>query len=1017
MCRVLGGTLVVVLCCLAGWPTVEAPVDARLLEARAAFDEAAWHQRDGSYADAIPRSEHALALREAVLGPKHPEVATSLDQLGTLLVERGDTVRAGVLLQRALDIREAAPGTNPLDVARSLGNLAVFHGDRRHYGHAESLHRRALAIQEAALGREHPEVARTLKNLALVHADQGFHARAEPLFEHALRIQEAALGRNHPEVARTLHSLARLYSVQGLSAQAEPLYESARRIQEEKLGREHPDVARTLSNLARLYSSQGFDARAEALHLRALHILKKSLGQDAPEVAWSLNNLANIYSRRGLYARAEPLHLGALAIMEKALGEKHPDLACALNNLALFYSSQGFYSWAEPLLTRALTLQETALGTRHQDVAKALNNLARLYLDQGLNDRAEPLLTRALDILEAAPGASHSEVARSTLSNLGWLRVDQHRLAEGVSLLSEAFAISERRLRQEALSISESRLSSLLQQLRTEEERLYSLLRAHPEDAGVRRLVLSAVLLRKGRSAEELADLSRTIYRDLGEKDRETFEQLRDVRARFAELSHEGPGTLSPADHRRRLKELAEQGDALDAELAQRSAPLRALTALPPPEQIVDRVAAALPSGGVLVELVAWLDQPLGPVAGTRESQGLHRVHYLALVLFLDGSIRAVDLGTASRIDRAAKNLRAALARRDSGYKRSAQALYALAFQPLLPLLGKARRVYLAPDGQLGLVPFATLHDGQRSLLDSFELSYLTSGKDLLPRADGVSPARSVIVLADPDLTSPLAASQVKTSSSTSRSTGLERFLDTRGASVANPSWVPLPGTRQEAEALQRLMPQAQLFLGKEATRERLLGITTPGVLHIAAHGYFEEDATPVSGSRAVGHFGGFNGGKWPLPQADPLLRSGLVLAGARAPTPPGAARSQANRSLVTALELSGLNLWGTQLVVLSACDTGRGDVKLGQGIYGLRRAFIVAGAETVVTSLWKVNDDSTRLFMEEYYRFLLAGRGRTEALNLAMRKLRESRPHPYYWAPFIALGQDGPLQLAHPSP
>jgi CHAT domain-containing protein len=186
------------------------------------------------------------------------------------------------------------------------------------------------------------------------------------------------------------------------------------------------------------------------------------------------------------------------------------------------------------------------------------------------------------------------------------------------------------------------------------------------------------------------------------------------------------------------------------------------------------------------------------------------------------------------------------------------------------------------------------------------------------------------------------------------------------------------------------------LLLGPEATKHALLTLHTPGILHIATHGFFREDA---AGSL--------------LP--DPLLRSGLVLAGASAPQEqPGPLRHE--DSLVTALELAGLDLWGTQLVVLSACDTGRGDIKAGQGVYGLRRALVSAGAESVVTSLWKVNDETSRELMERYYRNLLAGQGRGEALRTAMRALRQTHPNPYSWAPFILLGKDTPLQGLAPA-
>ncbi|HZI04112.1 MAG TPA: CHAT domain-containing protein, partial [Archangium sp.] len=170
-------------------------------------------------------------------------------------------------------------------------------------------------------------------------------------------------------------------------------------------------------------------------------------------------------------------------------------------------------------------------------------------------------------------------------------------------------------------------------------------------------------------------------------------------------------------------------------------------------------------------------------------------------------------------------------------------------------------------------------------------------------------------------------------------------------------------------------------------------------------------------GSRALGQFGALGEQSSAPGLPDPLLRSGLVLAGARAQrsedSGPGGASPDS--ALVTALELAGLNLWGTQLVVLSACDTGRGEVKLGQGVYGLRRALVVAGAETVVMSLWKVNDGATHELMESYYRNLLAGQGRATALREAMRVLRATRPHPYYWAPFITVGRDAPLHALAP--
>ena len=307
-------------------------------------------------------------------------------------------------------------------------------------------------------------------------------------------------------------------------------------------------------------------------------------------------------------------------------------------------------------------------------------------------------------------------------------------------------------------------------------------------------------------------------------------------------------------------------------------------------------------------------------------------------------------------------------------------------------------------------MPFTALHDGHRYLVDTFHITYLTSGKDLLAREEDRPSSTSVVILADPAFSAaPAAASpgEPSTPEPTERSVGLQRLFSTLRTEGADVPWTPLPGTRVEAETLRRLLPQAQLLLGADATKQALLNLSTPGVLHIATHGFFLEDAHASPGSRAVGHFGAVGASPPELP-GDPLLRSGLVLAGIR----PATAASGAPRpedSLATALELTGLNLWGTQLVVLSACDTGRGQISLGEGVYGLRRAFLVAGAETLVISLWKIRDEVTHQLMESYYRHLLAGEDRSAALREAMREFRQKHPHPHFWAPFISLGRDAP--------
>ena len=581
------------------------------------------------------------------------------------------------------------------------------------YAEALLQEERALALGEEALGKEHPDILPLLHRLAQLHLRQGHYARAEQLFTRALAIEEATHGPDQPEVTASLHNLAYLAQKQGQYTRVEGLYRRVLAINEAVLGKEHPDIASTLEGLAGFYHS------------------------------------------RRQYSRAEPLYARALAIREAALGKEHPDVAISLHNLALAHHAQGNYAQAEPLYRRALAINQAALGERHPSIATSLNSLAALLKDQGKYAQAEPLYERALALREETLGRDHPDVA-TLLSNQGHLQLAQHRLDKALPLFERALVITEQHLRQETFSFSEERLAGVLSLLREYEECLFTLVRAYPGDERVRRLALTAALLRKGRSLHEIANTSRIISRSLSPSDRETFERLRALRARISMLSLAGPEGRSPSDLQEQVKPLDEQGDALEAELARRSEPLRALYALPPPMEMLGRVAASLPKDGVLVEFVTSCCSTL---VHTPESVLSHRpsdVHYLALVLFADGRTHAIDLGSVERIDRAALRLHQVYSGRAASLLGDAQVAFAFAFSPLMPLLaGKAQQVFLAPDGQLALIPFAALHDGGDFLLERWNFTYLTSGQELLRRAAEPPATRSVVVLADPAFDAP----------------------------------------------------------------------------------------------------------------------------------------------------------------------------------------------------------------------------------------------------------------------
>jgi CHAT domain-containing protein len=378
-------------------------------------------------------------------------------------------------------------------------------------------------------------------------------------------------------------------------------------------------------------------------------------------------------------------------------------------------------------------------------------------------------------------------------------------------------------------------------------------------------------------------------------------------------------------------------------------------------------------------------------------------------VLAHKGQPRYADLGEAAVIDRAVDSLRQAL--RDpkrADVSRLARAVDEKVMQPVRPLLGEARKVLISPDGALNLIPFAALVDERnKHLVERYSITYLTSGRDLLrlqvPRQNRTGP----LVVANPNFGVVTSLGPPADQKSGRLQPGDQSGVQ---SDFSRMIFTMLPGTAGEARTLKSLLPRATVLTEDQATESALKQARGPNILHIATHGFFLEDVEQkVDNTRGGGWFGegiapisDLRSGAWAARIENPLLRSGLALAGFNR------RRSGEDDGALTAMEAAGLDLWGTKLVVLSACDTGVGEVKNGEGVYGLRRALALAGSESQVMSLWPVSDKHTRDLMIAYYRALLRGEGRGEALRSAQLKMLRGgeQQHPYYWASFIQSGE-----------
>jgi CHAT domain-containing protein/tetratricopeptide (TPR) repeat protein len=940
---------------------------------------------EGKYKEASAIWERMLSLSSKVLAADSLLNADGLNVLGQLCYMQGAYTRAEAYFKRALAIREKNLGSDHATVADSLYNLAILYKTKGVYSKAEPLHLRALAIRERSLGSDHPDTAASLDGLARLYTDQGAYSKAEPLYLRALAILEKNLGGDHPDTATSLNNLAELQNYKGAYNKVEPLLIRALAIRERSLGSDHPDTAGSLNNLAILYSDQGAYVKAEPLFLRALAIFEKSLGGNHPATATNLNNLAVLYQEQGAFKKVGPLLIRALAIRERSLGRDHPDTAASLINLAVLYIELGSYSKVEPLLLRALSIQEKSLGKYHSDTASGLNDLAYFYEKQSAYSKAEPLLLRALAIRERSLGSDHPDTAAS-LIHLAINLYARNNYKSSILYLQNGVTMETRFIHRELPYLSINRRMALLRSIGRAHELIFSfpgLVGDSLSFALAIRLNRQGLLSEIERRQAELAALQ-------GPQ-----QQLRDeLSAVTIQLS--SASLLSP--QRRALRTRQE-------ELEQQF--YRLLPELKLSNVAIADVASALPAGSALVEL-----QKYQPFDGRKPMDQLWGdPRYFALILRPDQSITAVQLGPAAPIE---SSIQKAL-QASSENTTDAQPLWGrvsdLVLKPLMPALTGSSQWFLSPDAELNRVPFAALpapQDPSKPLAQAIQLRLLTTGRELLRLQQPIKAATVPVVMANPAF---------ERDGRASRSANLlasNAASQSRSADLAAKVWKPLPGSELEGRQVSAQLGTAPLT-GVAASTRQLQQLKSPRVLHIASHGFFVGDSdTKPSEPLAMlqdqtSLLRRFRG-------EDPQLRSGLVLAGANQPD-----ADPTDDGYLTAAEAAALKLDGTELVVLSACSTGQGTIRTGEGVYGLQRALAVAGARSTLLSLWKVDDVATAEFMRRFYSRLKAGEPRSDAVAATQEEFRSGSVRdaktgqrwdsPYYWAAWQLVGDWRPIK------
>ena len=977
--------------------------------------------RGGRSGEALEALETLQAQRAQRFGGQAPErLRGELDRanLERALGQRAAATARLEALALAPGFRDGALGA---ELKEAQARLAFDAGADRE---ALEAAQESLRLREALFADDHPLLLETKNLLAAITLRLGDRPAAEGAWREVLAGFERRYGEESLATLTVMSNLGMLLEQVGLFDEAEPLLRDALAAARSVLGPTHPQTLTIMNNLALLLESQGTFDQAEALYLEPLETLR-ALGQgERPEALAMENNLAYLYLLQGAGAEAQRRFAGLFDRFSGTLGRTHPDTLRALNNRGRAEALLGDLGAARHSLLSALAGREARYGPVHRDVIRSQIDLGSLEAQEGALTAAEARLREALSRAERGLGEAHPYTF-DALNALAAVLRQQGKKDAAFRLQRTGF---ERRTAffQRVLPVTgENAREGYLRLHRPELDAFLALIPNHPDEAEAGRALLEVSLARKGLLLAIASDIAQIASLGLNPELAALTESLADARETLAQLTLGGPGEGDPLTHLAKLR--AEEGRIEDLQRALGRASLRYQQTIEAPT--IEELAARLPTeGAALVDFLAY-----------RDDEGTRRL--LAAVLQRDSegvmAVQPITFAPLDKIEEGIRYYRELIQDEgvgDDELLEEGMFLYEDVWAPVAEYLNPDLPVYLVPDGLLNILPFDALVDeDERYLLETLDLRILSSIRDLLPNRLPAA-AAPPLVMAGPDYDTDAVADPEQMAQARSRAAGRpapmggrakedEALPASRAAVVLESlraasdglrglSFSPLPGARLEGELIVRRLGEeagtAPEILTALDAQEAVLGQLTapPAILHLATHGFFlapEEKLRKrlMKAQRSAEMI-------IPPPGDNPLLRAGLAFAGINENAPFFGQLDTRNDGVLTAMEVLDLDLTGTQLAVLSACETGLGEIHEGEGVYGLRRAFQEAGVREVVTSLWEVSDAGTQALMTAMYARLAEGMAPREALREAQRELAASPRwgYPYVWAAFMMVSR-----------
>jgi tetratricopeptide (TPR) repeat protein len=954
--------------------------------ARSTGNLGTYYSRIGQYDKAEPLIIECRDSTARILGRENGEYANVTNSLGLLYKNMGAFEKAEPLYIEAKQVREKIFGKEHADYASSASNLGTLYQAMGLFEKADTLYREALKIREKVIGKENGDYASSLNNIAILNRMMGRFDEAEKLYIESMQIRERVLGKEHPDYSASLNNLAVLYWATGQFEKVEPLHLEAMSLREKIFGKNSFEYTQSGNNLATFYKDMGQYEKAEKMYNEMMQIEAQVLGKEHSEYAICVNNLAILYMKMNQYAKAEPLYIEAKQIREKALGKEHPDYANSCDNLGILYAEMGQHEKSKQLFEEAKQVNKTIFGNDHPEYANSCGNLASYYMDNGQFELAEKLFLETQRIYENSYGKSSIDyiINSENLAMVYWALNNTQKASE---YFAEAVKARDSNLKYIFRFASEKEKRDYLQNMSDLDQKIlsFSLATNSIHNQG---FLYDLSLSSRNAILSSSQQLRQAIINSANNMLLGKYDQWINTREQLAFW------LSKPVEARLKRDSLLEAGsNTLEQELTRLSADFKqqqqditwqtVQQSLKPDEAAIEFVEFQYHNGK------KWVDS----------------IYYVALVLRKD--IPEPELIYLFE----KRQLENILDQKGVAYNTSIDALYTspvlydLIWKPLESKLTTASKIYYATAGQLHVLNLAALSMGNNKILnDKYKLVALNTTSSVIYKKDETINASDNILLYGGIIYSADSTSLVEASKKYNVDEGLaSRSI---GLTLAEPDEIPtLPSTEIEVDAIAQEAKHSgysvKTIKGLDANEESVKSVDIDqnvSVFHFATHGFFNPNQIHLSVKQSL------SGGKAFMLSDDPLMRSGLMLAGANNVWS-GKPVKSIQDGILTGYEISNLYLPKAKLVVLSACETGLGKIEGSEGVNGLQRAFKIAGAQNLVMSLWRIPDNTTAEFMQIFYKKLFSKESISQAFDEAQTYMKNKyKTEPHKWAGLILI-------------